>query len=448
MRPTDTVIIGGGQAGLAMSRCLSERSIEHVILERGQIAQRWRTERWDSLRLLTPNWQSRLPGWRYAGADPHGFMSMPQIIAYLAGYARSFAAPVVTETSVRSVRAEGRGYRVITDRGDWQARTVVIATGHCDLPLTPSWAAHIAPSVQQLTPNRYRNPQQLAPGNVLVVGASATGIQLADELVRAGREVTLAVGRHTRLPRTYCGRDVMWWMDRAGILDQRYDQVGDIAAARRQPSLQLVGADSGRSLDLAGLRERGVRLVGRAVGAHGAAIGFAGDLAQSTSAADAKLYRLLDRIDAFARRHGMQAEPARRPPAAAQTGEATTINLHAEGITTVLWATGFRRDYSWLHVPVVDGRGELRHRGGVVSGSGLYVLGLQFMRRRKSSFIDGVACDAADLAAHIDASLRRGPARAGRHSLASCDSLATNPSRWRNHRRPGAQGNEPYDQPA
>lgn len=410
MKRTTVVVIGGGQAGLAMSACLSARGIDHVVLERGRIAERWRSERWDSLRLLTPRWQSRLPGFRYEGPDPDGFMTMPEVIGFFEGYAGRSAVPIETKTAVRSVSPAASGYRVETSRGVWQAGSVVIATGHCDVPLVPEAARELTPDVHQLVPTRYRNPSRLPPGGVLIVGASASGVQIADELSSAGRAVTLAVGRHTRLPRRYRGKDVLFWLDRMGVLDQSFDSVRDIAASRRQPSMQLVGRPDNATLDLAALAAAGVRLTGRVVGAAGSRVAFADDLTMTTALADAKLWRLLGDVDRFLERSGIGAvfprtelpEPTRLPSAPAG------IDLRAEGIRTVIWATGFTQRYPWLHVPVLDEHGALRHRGGIVIGApGLYAMGLRFMRRRKSSFIDGVANDARDLADHIAARLRR-----------------------------------------
>jgi putative flavoprotein involved in K+ transport len=410
MRRTETVVIGGGQAGLAMSRCLKDGGVDHVVLERGRVAERWRSERWDSLRLLTPNWQSRLPGFRYRGNDPHGYMRVPEVVDFLERYARSFDAPVEEGTTVLAVEAIGASYRVTTDRGAWEAPSVVIATGQCDTPLVPEIAAWLPAGVTQVVPTRYRGTWQLPPGGVLVVGASATGVQLADEIHASGRRVTLAVGRHTRLPRVYRGRDILWWLDAMGILDEAADEVFDLAASRRQPSLQLVGRPDRATLDVAVLERRGVRLVGRAVGAEGGRVFFADDLVTHTVAADARLARLLQRIDIFAARTGLDAElgpPEPFEPFLWPATAPTEIDLRREGISTVVWATGFRRLYPWLRVPVLDARGEIRHEGGVTPFPGLYVIGLNFLRRRKSSFIDGVGPDALDLTAHLATHLRR-----------------------------------------
>ena len=411
MRRTDTLIIGGGQAGLAMSRCLSDRSIEHVVLERGRVAERWRTERWDSLRLLTPNWQSRLPGWGYRGPDPDGFMTMPEVVDYLTGYAESFQAPVEQGTTVLAVDAEECGYRVTTDRGVWFSSNVVIATGYCDIPQIPQLSGRLSGSILQLVPTRYRNAEELPRGGVLVVGASASGIQLAEEIHASGRPVTVAVGRHTRLPRMYRGRDILWWLDLMGVFDETADDIYDIGISRGQPSLQLVGRPDHRTLDLPMLQEQGVRLAGRVVGAEGYTVRFEDDLVAHTAAADAKLALLRRRIDKFilqAGLHGRVEEAEPFVPFCWPEPPPNAIDLRAEGISTVLWATGFRRRYPWLKVPVLDSQGEILHRGGITPAPGLYVLGLQFLRRRKSAFIDGVGDDAVELAEHISSRLSVG----------------------------------------
>jgi putative flavoprotein involved in K+ transport len=388
-----------------MSRCLSERGVENVVLERGRVAERWRSERWDSLRLLTPNWQSRLPGFRYEGPDPDGYMSMPEVIAFLERYARSFSAPLQESTTVLRVQpADEEGYRVLTDHGAWWCRSVVIATGYSDVPFVPDFGSKLDNRLLQLTPSRYRNPRTLPQGGVLVVGASSSGVQLADEIHRSGRPVTLAVARHTRMPRRYRGKDILWWLDRMGIFEERVEDFADAERSRRQPSLQLVGKPDWSSLDLPTLEARGVKLVGKAIGAEGNRLFLADDLIAYTAAADVKLASLLARIDEFAAREGWServgdAEPfvPFHWPAAAPT----EIDLAAAGIQTVIWATGFHRQYPWLKAPVLDERGEIRHRGGVTEAPGLYVLGLQFLRRRNSSFLDGVGDDAMELADHI-----------------------------------------------
>jgi len=402
MRPIDTVIIGGGQAGLAMSRCLLDRDRDHVVLERGRVAERWRSERWESLRLLTPNWMARLPGYAYRGPDPDGYMSRAEVIAYLERYARSFAAPVERETRVRSVTSSDDRYRVETDRGTWLARNVVVATGACDTPFVPGFAAALDPDIVQVTTRDYCGPDGLPAGGVLIVGASATGVQLADEIRQSGREVTLAVGRHNRLPREYRGRDVLWWLDRTGILDRPINELQDPDAGRSEPSLQLVGRRPGRSVDFDCLRDRGVRLVGRLQGVEGRHMHLGRNLRDDVAAADARLERVLQRIDEYARRSGLDQPPPRSvAPITLDDDGPASIDLRAAGIATVLWATGFKRLYPWLQVPVLDQKGEIRHRRGRTPFPGLYVLGLQFLTRRRSSFIDGVGRDAEEITCAI-----------------------------------------------
>ena len=301
-----------------MSRCLAERSIDHVLLERGEVAHTWRTERWDSLRLLTPNWQSRLPGFRYDGNDPDGYRTLPEVIDFIAAYAKAISAPVRTHTTVTSVRSAETGYLVRTNRGDWRCRTVVLASGACNIARVPSFAARVPPSIATLTAQSYRNPGQLADGGVLVVGASSSGTQIAHELQRSGRAVTLAVGEHIRAPRVYRGKDLEWWMDAAGVLDERYDQVDDIARARRVPSLQLAGTPDRSTLDLNCLTDIGVRLVGRLAGiTEDGKAQFAGSLRNMCALSDLKMRRLLDLIDEWARANGLDdtvEPPDRLPP--------------------------------------------------------------------------------------------------------------------------------------
>ena len=401
MSTTTVTIIGAGQAGLAMSRRLTERSIDHVLLERGEVANSWRTERWDSLRLLTPNWMTRLPGHRYQGAEPDGFMTAGEVVRFLDGYRATFTPDIRTHTAVRSVTTADDGYTVATDQGAFHSRVVVIATGACSTPRIPDLAAELPPSIHQIAPIHYRNPSGISDGRVLVVGASASGAQIADELQRAGRVVTLAVGDHVRLPRIYRGMDIHWWMDTIGRLDDRYTEMEDIVRARRLPSLQLVGSPEKRTLDLNALQRAGVQLVGRFAGIAGPTAQFSGSFANQCAAADLKLGRLLDDIDEYATRHGLDAEliDPDRPAATAVPTAATALAL-PDG-TTVVGATGFRPDYPGLEPHLLDAKGAIRHDGGVMDQPGMYVLGLPATRRRKSSFIDGVGPDATELAAHL-----------------------------------------------
>ena len=313
MRRTESVVIGGGQAGLAMSRCLTDAGVDHVVLERGRLGQRWRSERWESLRLLTPNWQSRLPGFRYHGKDPDGYMDMKEVVGFLEEYARSFGAPLEEGRTVLAVESVGSAYRVTTDGGTWEAPSVVVATGHCDTPLVPGLAGRLPREIVQVVPAGYRNPGQLPEGGALVVGASASGVQLAEEIHTSGRPVTLAVGHHTRLPRVYRGRDILWWLDGMGLLDESADAVLDLARSRRQPSLQLAGRPDRATLDLPTLEARGVRLVGRVTGVEGNRVTVDDDLVAHTVAADARLARLIQRIDLYATANGLDGGAAAEP---------------------------------------------------------------------------------------------------------------------------------------
>jgi putative flavoprotein involved in K+ transport len=408
-----TIIIGAGQSGLAMSRQLTARSIDHVVLERGEVANSWLTERWDSLRLLTPNWESRLPGYAYSGGDPDGFMTMPEVVSFLLKYAEVSRAPIVTGTRVTRVRRTDGGYEVATSQGPWRCRTLVIASGAYNIPTVPSLSGGLPREVTSLTPQQYKNPGLLQDGGVLIVGASASGVQLAREIVATGRRVVLAVGEHVRMPRTYRVRDIRWWMDAIGTSDIRYDSIEDIERARHVSSPQLVGTPERVTVDLNSLREAGVELVGRLVALHDGKAQFSGSLANQCALADLKMNRLLDSIDGWVTAKGRAGEfpaPHRYEPTDVGPDTKLGIDLNADGIRTVIWATGYRPDYSWLDVPVFDRKGRIRHDGGVVAAPGMYVLGLPFMRRRKSSFIDGVGDDAADLAAHLNAGLARAAA--------------------------------------
>ena len=406
---TTCVIIGAGHAGLAMSRCLSEYSIDHVILERGEVANSWKHERWDSLRLLTPNWQSRLPGYCYTGDDPDGYMTMPETIGFIEQYASKISAPVKTNTTVKSAQVyengSTKGYKIITDQGDWECEVLVVASGACNIAKMPAMSSSIPPSISMITPMQYRNPGQLKEGGVLVVGASATGIQLAEEIHRSGRPVTLALGEHVRLPRVYRGKDIQWWLDTVGILNERYDEIDDLVRGRNIPSPQLVGSPERVTLDLNVLIDMGVRLRGKLVGVSDNKLQFSGSLRNNCALADLKMGRLLDTIDEWVLENGLDGEvdsPQRFPATYVEDSPPLLLDTTAERINTILWATGYSPDYSWLQIPVLDRKGKIRHDGGVVMDSpGMYLMGMTLLRRRKSSFIHGAGDDARDLSAHI-----------------------------------------------
>jgi putative flavoprotein involved in K+ transport len=409
MHTVETLVVGAGQAGLAVSRCLAGQDADHVVVERGRIAERWRTARWESLRLLTPNWMSRLPAWSYLGPDPDGYMAAPELVSYLEDYAGSFTAPVHENTTVELVEASGGALRVVTDQRTWLARNVVVATGTENRAYVPPVASGIDRRIHQLTAGRYRGPDQVPGGGVLVVGASASGVQIADQLRRAGRPVVISVGRHARVPRRYRGRDILWWMDRAAVLGHTIDQVHDARSARRAPSLQLSGC-SDHPVGLDALAAGGVRLAGRLVAADGRRLRFADDLPATIAAAQARMERLLGTIDGYlAHRGGEGAGPADPPAPFTAAAGPLQLDLRQAGISTVIWATGYQPAYPWLRVPVLDRHGEIAHHRGVTSIPGLYVLGLKFLYRRNSTFVDGVGGDARFVAAHL---MRRMTARA------------------------------------
>jgi putative flavoprotein involved in K+ transport len=370
------------------------------VLERGEVANSWRRERWDSLRLLTPNWQSRLPGLCYEGPDQDGYMTAGEVTEFIERFAKVSRAPVRTGVNVTSVRRADDGYHVTTSRGEIHARTVVIASGACNEPSVPPFDDVVPASIERLTPFGYRDPAQLPDGGVLVVGASATGVQLAAELRRSGRPVTVSVGEHVRLPRMYRGRDVLWWVDASGVWDQRYDEIEDLTRARRLPSPQLVGTSERTTLDLNALAAMDIELVGRWAAVRDGRALFSGGLRNVFCLADLKMERLLDTFDEWAKEEGHDAwadPPERFAPTRVPQATRLQLDLRSGEIRSIVWATGFRPDYSWLDVPVVDAKGQLRHDGGVVDSPGLYALGLPVLRRRKSTFIYGIEDDACDV---------------------------------------------------
>lgn len=401
MPAIDTVVIGAGHAGLAVSRLLALEGRDHVVLDRGRVAESWRSARWDSLHLLTPNWMARLPGWVHVGPDSDGFMSASQFVRYLERYAASFGAPVLSGVRVVEVSAAGEGYRVVTDSATWQARHVVVATGPGGQPRVPGAVEGLDAGVHLTTASDYRNPRQLPSGGVLVVGASASGVQIADELAAAGREVVVAVGRHTRMPRRYRGMDIYWWLERTGRTARTIDEVADPDAARSEPSMQLVGRrghQSGpRDLDLGTLQARGVRLAGHLVEAQGQRVGFADDLRDSVGRADNRMHRFLDVVDRHIEDSGLVSEvwPAERPRTVALQGNPTSLDLTAEGIGTVLLATGYSQSHPWLKLPITAQDGSIRQDRGRTEAPGVYVVGQRFQHRRDSGMVDGARHDAA-----------------------------------------------------
>jgi putative flavoprotein involved in K+ transport len=342
-------------------------------------------------------------------------MAVADVVDFITDYAGIVGAPVRTGVTVRSVRAARAGFEVETDHDLWRACSVVLATGACNRAVVPAVAGGVPAPIAQVTPMTYRGAGELPEGGVLVVGASATGCQLAQEIHRSGRPVTISVGEHVRMPRTHRGRDVFWWMDRAGILDERHDEVDDITRARHVPSPQLVGTPERATLDLNALRAEGVRIVGRLGRIVDGVAQLSGSLANVCALADLKMNRLLRRLDTWATAAGIDVEvdpTGGLGPTQVDRSPALELDLRRGEIRTILWATGYRPDHSWLDIPVLDRRGGVRHDGGVVTDApGLYLLGMPFLRRRASTFIHGASRDTEELGAHLHAFL--GGATAG-----------------------------------
>ncbi len=406
MKHVNTAIIGAGQSGLAMSNQLSQRGVGHVILERGQIANSWRTERWDSLRLLTPNWMNGLAGHAYNGPDRDGYMHVSELISRFDQAAAKLDVPIQTETTVLSVDRSGTGYHVQTDQGAVDCANVVMANGACAHPKIPAFATQVPGDIQHFTPHSYKRASDLPEGKVLVVGASASGQQLARESQASGHQTLLAVGTHLRFPRVYRDADIMTWLDITGSTSTSYTEADDIERARRTPSLTLV---AGQTIDLNILQNEGIEITGRLATVQDGTALFSGSLANLCEAADLKMNRLLQSIDDWVEVTGLSnVLPA--PERFTATNVPTTPRLKAdlarEGFGAVIWATGYMPDFYWLNLPVFDRKGRLSHDGGVV-GDGLYVMGLPYMRQRQSTFLNGASDDAAVLATHLAARMER-----------------------------------------
>lgn len=408
---TDVIIIGAGQAGLAMSRTLTWRGVEHAVLERGRVGERWLSERWPSLRLLTPNWMNGLPGLSVDG-PANDFMKATDFAQFLGSYRTRTEAPVVSDCRVHSVSQAGFGFRVLSTAGEWLCRSVVVATGACDRAAIPEWATGLPDYITQLAPNRYQGPDALPEGPVLVVGGSATGVQLASEIQASGRQVTLSVGRHVRAPRRYRGHDLFHWLNRSGFLYEPRSR--NSARPVALPSLQLVGSPDRREIDLAILAEQGVRIAGRALGTDGASVRLAATLAMECASAEVRRRKLLAVMDQHISATGIDAPDdfdAWEPRVPATPSFAGT-EIATDAIRTVIWATGFRRCYPWLQVPVLDDSGEIVSDGGHTPVAGLYTLGLPFMRHRSSAFIYGAGRDAEAIASSVSRHLDQSAARA------------------------------------
>jgi putative flavoprotein involved in K+ transport len=403
----ETLVIGGGQAGLAMSHMLGKRGLEHLVLERARIAERWRSERWDGLRFQFPNWSISLPDFPFPHADPDGFATPDEIADFITAYAAFIGAPVRCGVNVSALRHRdgGSGFVAATSDGAIEADNVVVATGPYQRPRIPPHLRDAA-GVFQLDASRYKKPSQLPAGAVLVVGSGASGAQIAEELLRAGRRVYLSVGQHRRMPRRYRGRDLIWWLDEMGLLQRPTEERGP------ERSLPLIsGAFGGNTIDFRQFAAEGVTLVGRMHGSNQGIIAFAPDLARRLAYGDASYTIFLDMVDAHVEARGLDMPRdsdarATLPDPLCLTEPVLRLDFRAAGIGAVIWATGYGFDFGWIDVPVLNPRGEPDHVRGITGVPGMYFLGLQWLAKLNSSLLSGVGDDAAVLADHIAARMK------------------------------------------
>lgn len=398
----DTLVVGAGQAGVAMSEHLGKLGVPHLVLERERIAERWRTGRWDSLVANGPAWHDRFPGMEFDGIGPDDFASKDQVADYFVAYAQKIEAPIRTGVEVTKVaRMSGQaGFVVETSEGVIEARRVVVATGPFQRPVIPPIAPRDG-GIHQIHSASYKNPAQLPEGAVLVVGAGSSGVQIADELRRAGREVYLSVGPHDRPPRAYRNRDFCWWLGVLGEWDAEVPRAG-----REHVTIAVSGARGGQTVDFRALAHQGMTLVGLTKSFENGVVTFEADLAENLKRGDENYLSLLDAADAYIERNGLDLplEPeARRvhPDPACVTEPILALDLAGAGVTSIIWATGYAVDYGWLQVNAFDEEGKPRHQRGVSSEPGIYFLGLPWLSRRGSSFIWGVWHDAKHIADHI-----------------------------------------------
>ena len=398
-RKVDVAIIGGGQAGLATSWHLSQAKVDHVVLESGRVAETWRSRRWDSFCLVTPNRFVQLPGATYNAPDPDGFMALAELIGHFQSWAESFDAPVEGNTTVTSLEADKDGFLLSTPSSTIKARGVVVATGAYQRPYRPAGAELLPPDVIQLFAEEYSNPAALPPGAVLIVGSGQTGCQLAEEIHKSGRKVFVACGRCVWIPRRLDGHDMVWWMVESGFMDRTPDKLPS-PAARLLGNPQATGHDGGRDLHFRVLHDMGVELVGRYVGADGSRLQFADDLAASVDFGDARLVDLLKFVEASCAVKGTTAPTFEMPPPL-RIKTRTELDTARDGIGTVIWTSGYRPDYGWVKFPVFDGMGFPVQVDGATTVPGLYFVGVHWMRKNKSSILYGVGEDAGVVARQI-----------------------------------------------
>ena len=401
MKRIETVVIGAGQCGLAMSACLSDAGRDHIVLERGQVAQAWR-ERWDSLTLLSPNWFTRLPGYAYSGNDPDGFMGRDDIVRFFADYASMLKAPIESGFHVERVDPAEGSNRMIVRGGDgtaFDADNVVVAIGGYHRPKVPAVSEELPRTVFQVHSLHYRNPKQLPAGAVLVVGAGASGQQIAEELMRFGRTVYISVGTHNKLPRRYRGHDTIWWMEQLGTFDATVGSLPSLEHAMRRPSVSLTGVDGGHDLDLGDFEREGMILLGHIADGEDTRLRFAPDLAASVAEGEETCTSFVESVDRYIETHGLRCNPPDARPRSERRvrNDITTLDLRLAGVSSIVWATGFRRDFDWIRSPAIAPECDPVHVRGVSTQPGLFFLGLRWLHTRRSNFIDGAGADAAYL---------------------------------------------------
>ncbi len=400
----ETVIIGGGQAGLAMSYHLSRLGREHVILEEKWPGHRWRTERWDAFAYQLPNWTLQLPGYGYQGDDPEGFVARDEVARFVEGYSAFIRAPVRGGVRVTALKQKPGAERLLVESNDItiEAANAIVATGPYQKPAIPRLAAAMPSWLFQVHSSAYRNPGQLPPGVVLVVGSGASGCQITEDLREGGRQVYLAVGSHRRMVRRYRGRDITWWRMKMGVCDQPVDTVSPEDRRTGFGFGNITGVHGGYDIDVRRFPSNGVVLLGHIRDVEDGKLIFALDLEQSLALADASCHRFLRSVEEYIKKTGLDA-PEPDAPSTSYTVPTpiTTVDLRAAGITSVVWATGFRDDFGWVHLPVFDDAGQPIHHRGVTRRSGLYFLGLRWLHTLLSSFVRGVGRDAEYLAEYI-----------------------------------------------
>jgi putative flavoprotein involved in K+ transport len=403
----DTIVVGGGQAGLAMSHALGRLGREHVIFERTRVAERWRTERWDSLAFQFPNWSLTLPGYAYRTNDPDGFAHRDHVVQFLEEYAVHIRAPLRLGVTATALCEEfDNGYRFVlqTDRGTWTARNVILATGPFQRPSTPACSAALPSGITQIHSRDYRNPEQLPAGPVLVVGGGTSGAEIAHELHQAGREVYLSIGGYRKGPRRYRGQDFLWWINQLGLWDRPVDLCPD---ARKERVPLLTGRDGGSGIDLRRFAGNGAHLLGRMQGLRDGKVTLAPDLEDGLSAGDAWFVRFRQMMDDYAEYAGLElpeeCEPDDAPKGAGSRSAIVELDLASAGIRSIVWATGYQYDFGWVNFPVFTDTGEPVQKRGVTSIPGLYFLGLRRMYTVKSALLSemGVGADAAYIAERI-----------------------------------------------